>query len=278
MMQNQRVAFCISLALHAVLLGLILSNLNFASPKRPQFVSDVSPEPVRAIALDQHKVEQQIHAIKAAESRKKLAEDQRLKQLQQQAKQATQQAAAEKKRLAQLTENRRKQKLEQQKQAEQAKQKIEKMQLEQAAEAKRLAQLKKQRENEELEKQMRQEEAELLAKQLKAEEQQLAAAKKQQQQTEIDKYTALITHAIGRHWIQPDTVADEISCVLLIRLGQTGDVEKVSLVSSSGDSVLDRSAIAAVNKASPLPVPEDPELLVKFREIRLKVKPEGYLL
>lgn len=278
MMQNRRTAFFISLALHVCLLGFLIVNVNFSSPKRPVLVSDNEPEPVRAIALDQSKVEKQIKAIKTAESRKKRAEENRVKQLQQKAKLATQRAADEKKRLAQLAEKHRKQELAQKQEAAKAKQKLEKMQQEQAVEKQQLAKLKKQRDAEELEKKLREEEAELVAKQLKEEQKQMAAARRRQEQTEIEKYTALITHAIGRQWIQPDNVSDDISCVLFIKLNANGEVADVSLVTSSGDSVLDRSAMNAVQKASPLPLPESPELIAKFREIRLKVKPEGYLM
>jgi colicin import membrane protein len=62
-----------------------------------------------------------------------------------------------------------------------------------------------------------------------------------------------------------------------VRLGDGGEVLDVKLVRSSGYSQLDNSATAAVYKASPLPVPGDPELFEKFREIRLLVKPQGYL-
>ncbi len=60
----------------------------------------------------------------------------------------------------------------------------------------------------------------------------------------------------------------------MIRLGPGGAVLNVQVSRSSGDPALDSSARAAVFKASPLPVPNDPDLFNQFREIRLTVKPE----
>ncbi|QLH41403.1 MAG: cell envelope integrity protein TolA [Coxiellaceae bacterium] len=47
------------------------------------------------------------------------------------------------------------------------------------------------------------------------------------------------------------------------------------MVRSSGNSALDNSAVSAVFKTSPLPVPTDAELFDKFRELRLTVRPEN---
>ena len=50
---------------------------------------------------------------------------------------------------------------------------------------------------------------------------------------------------------------------------------EVSLIRSSGDPILDRSAQTAIYKASPLPVPADPTTFNLFREISLTVRPEN---
>ena len=56
-----------------------------------------------------------------------------------------------------------------------------------------------------------------------------------------------------------------------------GRVMNVKVLVSSGDPVLDRSAVTAVLKASPLPLPKIPALLKQFKQIELTVKPEGLL-
>jgi colicin import membrane protein len=49
----------------------------------------------------------------------------------------------------------------------------------------------------------------------------------------------------------------------------------VKISRSSGNDALDRSAMAAVFKASPLPVPTDPTLLASFRELNLILRPDA---
>jgi colicin import membrane protein len=91
---------------------------------------------------------------------------------------------------------------------------------------------------------------------------------------EVDKYKALIVNAIGRHWILPEHVGGGLSSQFRIRLAPDGMVLEVSLIRSSGDQLLDRSAQTAIYKASPLPVPSDAETFSLFRDISLTVRPE----
>ena len=92
---------------------------------------------------------------------------------------------------------------------------------------------------------------------------------------EVDKYKALIIDAIGRQWILPENTNRNLSSQFRIRLAPDGGVMEVSLIRSSGDPILDRSAQTAIYKASPLPVPADPTTFNLFREISLTVRPEN---
>ena len=92
---------------------------------------------------------------------------------------------------------------------------------------------------------------------------------------EVDKYKALIIGAIGRQWILPENIDPHLSSQFRIHLAPNGVVLEVSLTKSSGDPILDRSAQAAIYKASPLPVPSDSGTFNLFREISLTVKPEN---
>lgn len=114
-----------------------------------------------------------------------------------------------------------------------------------------------------------------LEKQLNQEQQQLSASQAAATQGEIDKYKVQILQAISQQWIVPQNLRDNLSCKLLIRLAPKGMVLNVTLIESSGDPILDRSAIAAVYKASPLPVPENDALFDNFRELNLTVKPNS---
>jgi colicin import membrane protein len=64
-----------------------------------------------------------------------------------------------------------------------------------------------------------------------------------------------------------------LSCILTITLTSRGEVLNVTLSRSSGDPSFDRSAVAAVYRASPLPVPADPGVLENFRSFNFVFKP-----
>jgi len=115
-----------------------------------------------------------------------------------------------------------------------------------------------------------------LQNQVKGEQQQLDQDLVQAQQTQgiVDKYKALILQQVGQNWIVPE-VNKNISCRLAITLAPGGTVLDVKLVKSSGNAALDRSAIQAVYKASPLPVPKDSVAFNAMRELDMIVRPES---
>jgi colicin import membrane protein len=117
-----------------------------------------------------------------------------------------------------------------------------------------------------------------LAKQVAAEQAALAAKQSAKQsvaaEKTINRYKAKIIQAIAQHWVMPKDVDQQLSCQLLLHLAPGGQVLAVRVLRVSGNAVLDRSVRAAVNKASPLPVPTDRHLFDKFRVLRLTVHPE----
>lgn len=116
--------------------------------------------------------------------------------------------------------------------------------------------------------------AKSLEQQLLKESNQLANASAQKMQGIVNKYQALILQAISQNWIVPYNVDKSLTTELMIRVAAGGQVLDVQIVRSSGDAALDRSARAAVFKASPLPVPTKKDEFEPFRQFALKVKPE----
>ena len=53
-----------------------------------------------------------------------------------------------------------------------------------------------------------------------------------------------------------------------------GEVVEARITRSSGNSVFDRRAETAMSKASPLPVPDNPRIFAKMREINLVFAPQ----
>ncbi len=125
---------------------------------------------------------------------------------------------------------------------------------------------------------MDQEAQKLLNEQIQAESGKLTqkshAGRSKATQAEVDQYGALITQQVEQNWIVPQNV-DNLSALLEIQLAPGGMVLSVKILKSSGNAVLDRSAVAAVNKASPLPVPKDKVAFDAFRRFTITVKPEG---
>lgn len=307
MQQTYQRSFILSVILHIFVLIVLATQLNFKS-HMPSQAAPSNSQPIKAVAVNQTQVAAQVAKLKAEQQAKQQAELKRQQQLAEQAAAAKRQRELEQQRLAQLKAEALKL---QQKRAAEAKaeaEKIAKLKAERAAEQKRLTELAKQqqvmkqkqqqeakqkqlqeakqKQKEEAkqkalqqkqiaEQQRKAEEEKLLQQQLAADQQQLEQDKLQAMQSALDKYGDMIRNAIQQQWIVPENMPKNIACKLLIQLGPGGVVLDVKLVQSSGNAILDRSAMAAVRKASPLPVPEDENLFNQMREISLLVRPEG---
>ncbi|MCD6045358.1 MAG: tolA [Gammaproteobacteria bacterium] len=106
---------------------------------------------------------------------------------------------------------------------------------------------------------------------LAAQQAAVAAANTTQMQNEINRYVGLITQSIQAQWTQlPGAGQQKLATTMLIHLAADGTVLQVQNVGSSGNPALDRLALTAVYKASPLPVPTDPTLFANFRELKVK--------
>jgi len=208
------------------------------------------------IAIERKKqVEEDKQHLKELTNQKTL-ETKRIAELKKQKEELVRQQGLEEKKLAELTYKKSEEKMKADKlKAEQAK--TEKADLAKADQAKASMENKK-----------RTEAAAATAQQAQNSENQARIA------GEVDKYKALIVTAIGRNWILPENANSSMSSQFRIRLAPDGMVLEVSLIRSSGDPLLDRSAQTAIFKASPLPVPTDAETFNLFRDISLTVRPE----
>jgi len=84
-------------------------------------------------------------------------------------------------------------------------------------------------------------------------------------------YQNMIMQDIQRNWAMPASVTPDTSCVVMVRQTGTGDVISARIASCNGDEAVERSILAAVERASPLPTPSDPDL---FRpELRITMRP-----
>ena len=100
-----------------------------------------------------------------------------------------------------------------------------------------------------------------------------AAQRQSAMQRMVDEYVLYIQEKVQRSWIRPPSSGSELSCTVEVRLIPSGEVIDAQIVRSSGNPAFDRSVEAAVFKASPLPVPPDPDVMEQFRSLRFEFKP-----
>ncbi len=270
-----------------------------------------APEPqqqaIQAVSVDSHEVMAAVNELKAERQRTALAEKNRQLALASQAEAARRKRVEEQQKFERLKAESAKMALAQKKRLAEEQQHLQQLAKQKEAEKQQLEALQNQQRD--IQKQQKEEEktlaalrtktteeharetqanaaraAEALAKQQQIVKQQQAAAMQQASQEAadktriagvVDKYKALIIHAISQQWILPDHADSRLSSQFRIRLAPNGAVLEVSLTRSSGDPILDRSAQSAIYKASPLPVPSESDMFNLFRDISLTVRPEN---
>jgi len=80
-----------------------------------------------------------------------------------------------------------------------------------------------------------------------------------------------IMRKVNNNWLRPATTKAGQSCEVIVKQTMSGDVIDVQLQACTSDNAFQRSVERAVRKASPLPLPPDPELFE--REIYFTFKP-----
>ncbi len=114
-------------------------------------------------------------------------------------------------------------------------------------------------------------------KAIEAEPQSSETAEGETTDEELARQITAIRNAVARHWNRPPGARNNMKTVLRLRLLPGGEVVEVTVVESSGNVPLDRSTVAAVKNASPLPVPSGKDFN-RFREFRMSFKPEDLSL
>ena len=254
---------------------------------------------IQAVSVDSKEVMEEMNRIQVARNAQKQAEINKQRLIEKNALEARKKLIAEQNKIAALKKEANQLAILKAKQLADAKKKQEQLDALNKAQEKRMAEIKennlkikkqqeleakkladlKNKQNEELLKAAKIEaehKASELAKQQQAiKDKQLAleAMQKAQMAGVVDKYKALIINAISRQWILPENANSSMSSQFRIRLAPNGTVLDVNLIRSSGDAILDRSARAAIYKASPLQVPSDANAFNLFRDISLTVRP-----
>ncbi|MGK0249486.1 MAG: colicin import membrane protein [Oleispira sp.] len=105
-----------------------------------------------------------------------------------------------------------------------------------------------------------------------------AMAEEQQARKNVaitNEIAAQIEAKISQVWSYPPSARPDMEVVVRIQLIPTGEVINVSIITSSGNEALDRSVLAAISRAQPLPVPKDIRLFEQqFRNFIMPFRPE----
>ena len=94
------------------------------------------------------------------------------------------------------------------------------------------------------------------------------------QASESTQAKLAIQKKVESSWIRPVTANKDLKCTIKVKLMSDGTVISADVILSSGDEIFDRSVENAVDKASPLPVPNDKELFTQeFRSFQFLFNP-----
>ena len=266
-----------SIILHIILGGILIFSFKFSAKPTP--VHKPVTNIVQATSVDKKQVELELKRLKDKEEAKKAEEKKRQKKLEKKAEEAKKKRITEEKKLKKLrkkkkeekkkriAEEKKLKKLKKEKKELEKKQKLEKEKKKKEAERKRKEEEKLKAE--EAERKRKEEEKKLKEKALQEE---LEVEQLQYDQSEISKFTNLIINAIESKFNKIN-LKEGLSCKILIRMVEGGNVIESNIVESSGDETFDQRAVKAVSRASPLPVPTESRLFNKMRTIRITFEP-----
>ena len=101
-----------------------------------------------------------------------------------------------------------------------------------------------------------------------------AAAEDAEKKKIISEYRERIRSKVRQNIVEPPGLQGNPTVEFDVVLIPGGEVLSVRLVRSSGVPAYDAAAERAIMKSAPMPLPPDPELFSRFRDLRLSVQPK----
>ena len=255
-----------AIVVHVFFIVLFGVGFHFKSKER---AATAMPKTVEVKTIDERLVQKELQKLQQKDDQEEKRQQDIIKQRQ-----------AEEKRLADLRQQRLQEQEKEKKRLALLEKKEKELKAKQAQEEKRLKELERKRQEEEQADKAKGVEAlkeKMLSEQKRLEQEEAAAALRQaelkKKQTTIDKYMNLIEARIYQHWIKPPSASEGKVAELDVRLIPSGEVINIELSKSSGDPVYDKSVVAAVKRASPLPLPPaETGLFDVFRHLHLPIR------
>lgn len=217
---------------------------------------------VNAVAIDNKEVEKELQKLRDIDEQKKKKQqeaEQKLKAAERKLADAEKKRRAEEKRLADARlkkEQERKQREAEQNKLAQIKKEQEEMERQQKIEAEKKRKAEEERQRKLAEEKKRQEQEEALKKQL-AEEQQAREAEQAKKDQQLLRNIYVELYQRVKNNFNISGLPPGLKCEIDVRVIPGGEIVNASINRSSGNDIFDGRALVAVQKASPLPVPED---------------------
>jgi len=279
LIKNKLIPIILAVLIHVGFVALMVLSLDW----------DSEPDPVvnivQATVVNEKQVLAEIEKLKKAERRKRNKEKKRknkaekeLQKIKKARKKEESKRKKEQKRLAELKKQNKK-KTEEARQLDlKNKEDRKKAKEKQDDESKRFKEIADKRKKEErrlaeiefqkkLDEELRNEAAETVIKK------KTDLARNKNALTEIEKFIILIIEDVSGSWILPANFKKGSKCTVRVKIIPGGDVADVNVSKCNGGVLFERSVDAAVRRASPLPVPKDPFVFDKMRDINFIFNP-----
>ena len=270
-------AIVLAIILHIVVIALFAVEW----PKEKRQIAEPTPKNIQAKVIQTES--KQVKQKKLVEEQRRkndnwkkyLAEKKAAKK-----KAALEKAAKEKVRSDKAAKNKAKQLADKKKAEDLKKKDLKKKEMQKAEALKEKEQLKQEKIAEQ--KAFEQAQESSLLESLAEEEQQRSIENAMAEEQQVQKNTAItndvvaqIRSKVNKIWSYPPSSRPDMEVTVRIQLVPTGEVINVSIITGSGNEALDRSVLAAVNRAQPLPVPKDIRLFEQqFRNFVMAFRPE----
>jgi len=269
--KNNPWALALVIIFHLVL--IVLLSINLASDEKPPMPSAQKHKIINAVVVDAKKYDERKKQEKLAAQKK--IEDKKKQELERKKileKKQQQKLATEKKKTLAIAKKKEADRKAKEKKAREKKAKEKK---ERQLKEKQRLEAEKKRKKEEERQRRAEEKAEferaLIEEERREEEARVQAERAARLQTQRQQYIMQIAQKVENNWLRPATTSEEQSCEVIVTQTMMGDVIDVLLQACTSDNAFQRSVERAVRKASPLPLPPDPELF--DRKIYFKFKP-----
>ena len=288
-------AIGLAILMHAFLFGIMFIKVDshvkqVAAVKSLEIKNEKPVEIIEATVVDNQFLEQkkeQKKVIEREKQRKIEAEKQRIARQEQKKKEEAKRKKEEKVKKAKAEEKRKKEaalkKTEEKKKAEAKKKAADNKK---KAEAKKKAAVEKKKKEAERKKKLAEEkkrkaaaekkrkaEAERKRKEGEMRKQMEAKARAARASQAMSKYVPRIQQKVEGNWAYPPRGPEGCNPTVRVSLAPDGKVLKAKIVKSSGDPYCDSSVEKAFLKASPIPIPLDPELYSEFKTIDFPFRP-----